>query len=84
MSPGHFFLFQPSTKWQQDVLETDFTSSTESIASSVMENEDNEINIIHDNREEKQGKKLDTVENGAQNSRREEKPSLENPGGRST
>ena len=37
------------------------------------ENEDHEININHDNIEEKEAKKLNMVENGAHNSRREKK-----------
>ena len=39
----------------------DFTGLTESIPYSIMENEDNEINIDHDNREEKEGEKVNMV-----------------------
>lgn len=39
----------------------DFTGLTESIPYSTMENEDNEINIDHDNREEKEGEKVNMV-----------------------
>lgn len=49
----------------------DFSSSTESITYSIMQNEDNERNINHNNRGENEGKKLNIVENRVQNSRRQ-------------
>ena len=39
----------------------DFTGLTELIPYSIMENEDNEINIDHDNRGEKEGEKVNMV-----------------------